>query len=361
MVAQLNRHAERGDSFRRSSDMYMGGAMQRGRRENMTAFKALIAMLFIILLCIARWEDPHVLECDGKTLVVSRAYGSSEGGESHDDMMHTLEDVDEGRRGKIKDREQGCYCILTTHLDHTPQDKMPSEKDNSPTGSVQMSTPTKQGSSASSNVKTSGRSAKSKRGNGSMRKFLDEDGELDAEDVMVVGKLLAKLGFFKVEDLRILGEAFFETMMPDTPPVVVYKLWKVMHHNGYLDEDRRLPAPSYRLTTKYLKEGVPELKKGVTSLKSKPTRMFGEPDDGAAPEEFAYQRVIDRPKARAKKSGIFNPYSLTGRENEEDASSSKVDDQDSGLWEAFPTWMTFWSLRSLLRMARKLRRNSERR
>ena len=100
---------------------------------------------------------------------------------------------------------------------------MPSEKDNSPTGSVQMSTPTKQGSSASSNVKTSGRSAKSKRGNGSMRKFLDEDGELDAEDVMVVGKLLAKLGFFKVEDLRILGEAFFETMMPDTPPVVVYQ------------------------------------------------------------------------------------------------------------------------------------------
>ena len=48
-------------------------------------------------------------------------------------------------------------------------------------------------------------------------------------------------------------------MMPDTPPVVARKLWKAIHHNGCLDGDNRLPAPSHRLTTRHLKEGVPEL------------------------------------------------------------------------------------------------------
>jgi hypothetical protein len=167
----------------------------------MKTAKTLMVVLFMILLCTARWGDPHVLECDGRILVVSRADGPSEGCECSDGRMHTLEDMDEGRRGKRKDREQGCYCILTTLSDHTPQETMASEKDSSPTASVQMNTPLKQGSpSAGSSVKKPFRSAKSKRGNGSMRKFLDDDGELDAEDVMVVGKLLAKLGFFKVED-----------------------------------------------------------------------------------------------------------------------------------------------------------------
>jgi hypothetical protein len=294
MVAQLTRRAERGDSFRRSSDMYMGGAVQRRGRVNMHTIKTLMVMLIMILLCTARWGDPHVLECDGRTVVVSRTNGSSEGCESSDGRMHTLEDVDEGRRGKRKDREHECYCTLTTLLDHTPQDTMASEKGSSPAASVLMSTPPKQESpSAGSSVKTSLRSAKSKRGNGSMRKFLDDDGELDSEDVMVVGKLLAKLGFFKVEDLQILGEAFFETMMTDTPPVVVYKLWKVMHHNGYLDADSRLPAPSYRLTIKYLKEGVPERKltKGGSTSKSKSPSMFDDSEERAAPEDFAYKRV----------------------------------------------------------------------
>jgi hypothetical protein len=128
-----------------------------------------------------------------------------------------------------------------------------------------MSTPKQETLLASSSVKTYKASAKSKRGNGPIRKFLEEDGELDAEDVMVVGKLLAKLGFFKKEDLRMLGEAFFESMMPDTPPVAVFKLWNALHHNGHLDEDRCLPAPSCRLATKHLRNGVPDTTKASST------------------------------------------------------------------------------------------------
>jgi hypothetical protein len=153
-----------------------------------------------------------------------------------------------------------------------------------------------------------------------MRKFLEEDGELDAEDVMVVGKLLAKLGFCKREDLRTLGEAFFESMMSDTPPVVVFKSWKVMHHNGFLDEDSRPPVPSCRLTTRHLKEGAPDKRTASSTAdprRAKPCGLFGESDEGTAPEKIACERVIGRPaRGRQKKPGTFNPCSLTGRGGE---------------------------------------------
>ena len=186
--------------------MYMGGAVQRRGRVNMTTFKMLMVMLFMILLCTERWGDPRAWECDGRTLVVSHADGSSAGCESSTAKTHTLEDVDEGRRGRRKDREQDCYCVLTMCLQCTPQDNMSDTEENATSeAAMTMSTPKQETLLASSSVKTYKASAKSKRGNGSMRKFLEEDGELDAEDVMVVGKLLAKLGFFKKEDLRMLG------------------------------------------------------------------------------------------------------------------------------------------------------------
>ena len=145
-------------------------------------------------------------------------------------------------------------------------------------------------------------------------------------------------------------------MMPDTPPVVVFKLWNALHHNGHLDEDRRLPAPSHRLTTKHLRDGVPDTTKASSTAdprRSKPcddgaapsrkrfgpfasTGLFGASDDGAAPEEIAYERVIDRPaRGRQKKPGMFNPYSLTGRGEETPELVSKENDL-SGLWEALP-------------------------
>jgi hypothetical protein len=96
MAAQLARHAGRGDSVRRSSDACVGGAVQRTGRVNMTSFKTLVVVMFMIMLCTERWGDPHILECEGRTLVVSRADGSSEGGESSTKRTHTLEDVDEG-------------------------------------------------------------------------------------------------------------------------------------------------------------------------------------------------------------------------------------------------------------------------
>ena len=76
------------------------------------------------------------------------------------------------------------------------------------------------------------------------------------------------------------------------------------------------------------------MKKGGSTSKSKAHNIFEDSEEGAAPEDFAYQRVMDRPKARSKKPGTFNPCSLTGRETTEGASLTKGDDLDSGLWEA---------------------------
>jgi hypothetical protein len=50
MAAQLARCAERGGSSRRSSDAFMGGAVQRKGRVNMRTFKMLMVVLFMMLL-----------------------------------------------------------------------------------------------------------------------------------------------------------------------------------------------------------------------------------------------------------------------------------------------------------------------
>jgi hypothetical protein len=145
--------------------------------------------------------------------------------------------------------------------------------------------------------------------------------------------------------LEILGEAFFESMKADTPPVTVYKLWKVLHNQGLLDGDSRLPAPSYRLTTKFLRYGVPEVldahaQSPMVSSKALFQGFEEDTERGSMSnerhlDEVAYQRVIDRPKSKHKKSGIFNPYSLTGRET--GSSEGKEVAEDSGLWGALPS------------------------
>jgi hypothetical protein len=157
----------------------------------------LIWIIFMVL-CTARWGDPHVLECEGRTLVVSRALGSSEGGDSSARDMHTLEDVEEERGEKGQDNKQVCSYNLTFYSDLPPQQEMPSDKNDSdknvsPAASVDMKTPIQGSSTLGSSLKKS--NMKSRRGDGSLRKVPEEAGVLDAEGVMVVGKLLAQLGF----------------------------------------------------------------------------------------------------------------------------------------------------------------------
>jgi hypothetical protein len=258
--------------------------------------------------------------------------------------MHALEDV-EKERGEEQDKQQVCCYNLTFFSDLLPQQEMPSDKNDSdknvsPTASISMKTPLKGSSSSGSSVKKS--NLKSRRGDGSLRKVLEEAGDLDAEDVMVVGKLLAQLGFYRAQDLEILGEAFFESMKADTPPVTVYKLWKLLHNQGLLDGDNRLPAPSYRLTTQFLRHGVPEVTEGQAQSHEVTSKaLFEEGSERGSSNErhlddVAYERVIDRPKrARPKKSGIFNPYSLTGRGSEAENHLSK-EGELGGLWDALP-------------------------
>ena len=88
----------------------------------------LIWMIFMVL-CTARWGDPHVLECEGRTMVVSRAWGSSEECESSARKMHALEDVEEERREKGQDKKQVCCYNLTFYSDLPSQQKMSSEKE----------------------------------------------------------------------------------------------------------------------------------------------------------------------------------------------------------------------------------------
>jgi len=82
---------------------------------------------------------------------------------------------------------------------------------------------------------------------GSLRQYLQKDGELRAGDVMRISSVLADLGFTSEEDLDILVTAFFETMADaeDVPAVMIFKLWRTLHHSDHIPTDDRYGRKGY--------------------------------------------------------------------------------------------------------------------
>ena len=231
-------------------------------------------------------------------------------------------------------------------LHHTQPGKM--------SGSPEPTTPAATTAMNSSSVEMSGMrsppqsAAKTSSANGSLKKFL-MDSNLAPEDVRPIGIFLAKMKFFTHADLQILAMAFFESMPKDAAPIQVYKLWKVMYEESLMDG--ALGEPDYKVTLATL-ESMRHLEStGVAPMlaaarqpnvsprhgkRNEPTRrrsMFGEAFDG----EPAYERV--KPAAGgSRKSGVFNPQSLTGRGDDVESNAST---HEKGLWAALPTLERF--------------------
>jgi hypothetical protein len=90
---------------------------------------------------------------------------------------------------------------------------------------------------------------------GSIRQYLQMDGELRPGDVLRIATIFEDLGFTSEEDLDILATAFFETMADaeNVPAVMVFKIWKTLHRPNHVPtEDRHgvrgCGFPSYPAT-----------------------------------------------------------------------------------------------------------------
>jgi hypothetical protein len=242
--------------------------------------------------------------------------------------------------------------------DRMPDQSFPSMLHHTQPGKMSSSpapkTPAATSAMNSSSVEMSGlrsppqSAAKTSSANGSLKKFL-MDSNLAPEDVRPIGMFLAKMKFFTHADLQILATAFFESMPKDAAPIQVYKLWKVLHEEGLMGGD--LGEPDYKVTLATM-ESIRQLAStGVAPMleaarqtnvsprhgkKNESTRrrsVFGEAFDG----EPAHERV--KPAAGgSRKSGAFNPQSLTGRGDDVESNAST---HEKGLWAALPTLERF--------------------